>query len=1188
MTIRVAIQHQTEYQFDRPINMSPHVLRLRPAVHSRTPIHAYTLKIEPENHFINWQQDPFGNFMARLVFPEKTRKFSFKVEVIADLVAINPFDFFVEEYAENFPFEYDESLKKELAPFLEVSEDGPLIREWVAGISTKKRSINDFLVEQNQKLEKAIGYNIRLEPGIQNCEKTLEIAKGSCRDTSWLLVQIFRHLGLAARFVSGYLVQLKPDVKPLDGPVGAEEDFTDLHAWCEVYLPGAGWIGLDPTSGLFAGEGHIPLACTPDPASAAPIEGCTDECETEFSFSNKVYRIHEDPRVTKPYSEEQWALVNALGKQVDSELEAMDVRLTMGGEPTFVSVDDMESAQWNIEALGEDKLRLSKDLLLRLRKRFGPGGVLHYGQGKWYPGEQVPRWALGCFWRTDGKALWRDDSLLARVDKDYGHSEEDARRFAEKLCQNIDIDKGFIQQANEDALYYLWKEQSLPENIDALESSLNDSLERQRIARLLGKGLDTPAGYVLPLAWDYSIEQWKSSYWPLKRDKLVLLPGDSPMGFRLPLDSLPWLNEAETLLAKEPERDPFAERASLSDEESAANEKGSCSEKLLVGKEVSEDKQPTKSHTAPMATTHKEPVVVSDYFQATKPQAAIEASSDSRTIMPGVADAQVADDQVKDASPDDNKVEGQAPVDATEVIRTALCIESRGGKLHIFLPPMEYLEHYIALINAIEKTARKLELPVVLEGYEPPKDYRLQRLLVTPDPGVIEVNIHPASNWEELVDNTRTLYEEAHQSRLATEKFMLDGRHTGTGGGNHITLGAATPADSPLLRRPDLLRSLVTYWQHHPSLSYLFSGMFIGPTSQAPRVDEGRDEALYELEIAFQQMPDGIVDQPWLIDRLMRNLLTDITGNTHRSEFCIDKLFAPGSASGRQGLLEFRGFEMPPHYQMGLVQALLLRSLVARFWREPYQQPLVRWGTALHDQFMLPHYVWADMKDVVSDLQNHDIPFQLEWLAPFEEFRFPHYGRVAIGDINLELRWAIEPWHVLGEEISSFGTSRYVDSSVERLQVRATGLTDGRYVVACNGNRVPLNNTGQQGEYVGGVRYRAWQPPSGLHPTIGVHAPLVFDVIDTWNGLSIGGCSYHVSHPGGLSYDAYPVNAFEAETRRVSRYTDFGHSPAPLISQPELKALRQFFPHEQIPRPMAPPAVQPDREYPHTLDLRKF
>jgi uncharacterized protein (DUF2126 family) len=452
---------------------------------------------------------------------------------------------------------------------------------------------------------------------------------------------------------------------------------------------------------------------------------------------------------------------------------------------------------------------------------------------------------------------------------------------------------------------------------------------------------------------------------------------------------------------------------------------------------------------------------------------------------------------------------------------------------------------------------------------------------------VIEVNIHPAHTWAELRDNTQALYEDARLARLGTEKFLVDGRHTGTGGGNHVTLGGATPADSPLLRRPDLLRSLLTYWQHHPALSYAFSGMFIGPTSQAPRVDEGRAENLYELEIAFQQMPAGEVAQPWLVDRLLRNLLTDITGNTHRSEFCIDKLYAPGSASGRQGLLEFRGFEMPPHPRMALVQALLLRALVARLWDAPYRKPLVNWGTALHDRFLLPHHAWADLRDVVADLNAHGLPFALDWLAPFAEFRYPHYGEVQIEGIRIELRWAIEPWHVLGEEATSFGTARYVDSSVERLQVKVEGLTDSRHVLACNGRRVPLRNTGRQGEYVAGVRYRAWQPPSGLHPTIGVQAPLVFDLIDTWNGMAIGGCTYHVVHPGGRSYEDFPVNANAAEGRRVSRFQDFGHSPGVIPPPVPPPALRRFVPHDGLPRPMAPPPEEPSHEYPHTLDLRR-
>jgi uncharacterized protein (DUF2126 family) len=1094
MSIHVALNHKTEYVYERPVSMSPHIVRLRPAPHCRTPILSYALKVTPEKHFLNWQQDPFGNWQARLVFLEKTARFCVDVDLVTEMITINPFDFFLDEYARHYPFVYEAQLLKELGPYLQPRESGPRLLAWMEQVDRTQAGTVDFLVALNQRLQGDLGYVIRMETGVQSCEETLSLAKGSCRDSAYLLVQILRHLGLAARFVSGYLVQLTADVKSLDGPSGPEQDFTDLHAWAEVYVPGAGWLGLDPTSGLFAGEGHIPLACTPDPVSAAPITGAVEKVETQFYFHNQMRRIHETPRVTKPYSEEQWQAVLGLGSLVDRELNAQDVRLTMGGEPTFVSVDEMDSAEWNTQALGEDKRRLAGVLVQRLRRRFAPGGLLHFGQGKWYPSEQLPRWALNCYWRADGEPLWRDADLLAQEGHEYGFDWEDAGLFARTLAKHLGVDPERAVPAYEDVFYYMWREGRLPVNVNPLDSKLRDEVERKRLRRLFQQGLDRVVGYTLPLRWED--KGWKGGRWTLRDGLLFLVPGDSPMGLRLPLDALPWSESGERELP--PERDPFEPRESLRD-----------------------------------------------------PWGEV-----ARRYVHYMIPAEVHADEISEQSPDDN---------SADLVRTALCVEPRDGRLYVFLPPLTHLEHFLDLVASIENTASALGMPVTLEGYEPPRDPRLLKLAVTPDPGVIEVNVQPASSWDQMVQLTEVLYEEAHQSRLGTEKFMLDGRHTGTGGGNHVTLGGFSPADSPFLRRPDLLRSLITYWQHHPSLSYLFSGMFIGPTSQAPRVDEARDDSLYNMELAFAQMPEGEVPAPWLVDRILRNLLADMSGNTHRAEFCIDKLFSPDSASGRQGLVEFRAFEMPPHARMSLVQMLLLRALVVCFWNDPYGGRLVRWGTELHDRFLLPHFVWQDFADVVCDLNRAGFGFDLQWFAPFFEFRFPRYGcRVADNGIELELRSAIEPWNVLAEEVTSQGTARFVDSSVERLQVRLDGMQGDRFVLACNGRRVPLRPTGRKSEYVAGIRFKAWQPPSGLHPTIPSHNPLVFDLVDLWNHSSVAGCTYYVAHPGGRSYDTFPVNANEAESRRVARFRVMGHTPGRL----------------EIP------AAEPAGDHPYTLDLR--
>ncbi|MEW5756112.1 MAG: transglutaminase family protein [Pseudomonadota bacterium] len=1036
MAIHVGIDHVTHYKYDRAVNLSPHLIRLHPAPHTRTPLHDYRLDIAPANHRIYWQEDPFGNQIARVVFDGPVKELKVGVHLVAEMTVINPFDFFVEKYAENFPFSYDALLRQELEPYFELGENGPLLQRWLTQVDRKPLRIVNFLVGLNQRLQRDIDYTVRLDPGIQSCEETLEKKLGSCRDTGWLLVMILRHLGLAARFVSGYLVQLTADQKSLDGPSGPEEDFTDLHAWAEVYVPGAGWIGLDPTSGLFAGEGHIPLACTPEAVSAAAITGFSDKCEVEFAYHNVVRRVLEDPRVTKPYTEAQWQEICALGRQVDAELQTLDVRLTMGGEPTFVSIDDIEGAEWNTEALGVEKRLRAAILLRRLKETFAPGGLLHFGQGKWYPGEPLPRWALGCYWRSDGEPLWRDDTLIADEQHSYDVTAAVAREFGKHLIAQLGVASDGLAPAYEDWLYYLWREANQPPNLDPVAIPWAPNF-RDDLSLALARGLDQPVGYVLPLAWGGS--SWQSAIWSFERGALYLSPGSSPMGLRLP-------------------------------------------------------------------TRHSHVV-------------------------------------------------------------TALCLEPRHGRLYLFMPPLDNLDRYTRLLRAVEAVAAAMALPLLIEGDGPPKSPQLRELKVTPDPGVIEVNIHPSGSWDELQHTTVTLYEAARLSRLGTEKFMVDGRHTGTGGGNHVTLGGPTVAESPFLRRPDVLASLLTFWQHHPSLSYLFSGLFIGPTSQAPRIDERGSWLLGELETSLKEVEGAT--QPWIIDRALRGFLADLTGNTHRAEFCIDKLWSADGPAGRQGLVEFRGFEMPPHARMSLAQMALLRVLVAHFWQKPYRQPLVRWGTALHDRFLLPHFVWNDFVAVIDELNAAGYPIKAEWYAPFHEFRFPVCGRARYDGVELELRTALEPWLVLGEEATAQRQARVVDSAVERLQVSCRGFDPERYRLSCNGRAVPLQAAGEPGHYVAAVRFKAWDSPFGLHPTVAIHAPLRFDLFDRGLGRSVGGCVYYVSHPGGRAYDTFPVNAYEAEARRIARFQAWGHTPGGSHGEG------------------CEPVLEPNPDFPCTLDLRR-
>jgi uncharacterized protein (DUF2126 family)/transglutaminase-like putative cysteine protease len=1210
MSIHAALTHVTHYTYDRLVALGPQVVRLRPAPHCRSKIISYSLKIEPEGHFINWQQDPFANYQARLVFPDKTKEFKVTVDLVMDMAVYNPFDFFLEPAAEEFPFEYEAALKQELAPYLIPEPATPLVQAYLDKIDRTKRRSVIFLVDLNQSVHQAIRYTIRMEPGVQAPEETLTLGSGSCRDSAWLMVNLLRHCGLAARFVSGYLIQLKPDVKALDGPSGTEVDFTDLHAWCEVYLPGAGWVGLDATSGLLAGEGHIPLACTPQPSGAAPIEGGVDESEVTFAHHMQVTRICESPRVTKPYTEEQWAAIMALGDAVDAELVAGDVRLTMGGEPTFVANSDRDAPEWNTDALGPTKRGFATELVHKLRQEYGQGGFLHFGQGKWYPGEQLPRWALNIYWRADQEPVWRNPALFTDERTPTHYTSADAQAFTALLASKLGVTGKHIQTAYEDSWYYLWRERRLPVNVDPFNSKLDDEMERARLRRVFEQKLDTPVGYVLPIKVAGYDEQygaaWTTGPWFLRDERMYLMPGDSPMGLRLPLDSLPWVSEADFpyLIEQDPSvlvgpLPSYGTVAAKYAPGALGRAPGTAGLALGAAARAAAARINYLAGAGPQTEAPRK-------FQSATGKGSVIASEARQSMLAGDTDRhglQPRDDineagtgyavhaqSAAQTEPADFARVPAAHESAHWITRTALCVEVRdprrasgpkaeavgekSGVLYVFMPPLEKLEHYLDLLAAIEASAEELGMQLVLEGYPPPRDPRLKLLSVTPDPGVIEVNIHPATDWTELVANTEFLYQAAFESRLSAEKFMTDGRHTGTGGGNHFVMGGATPADSPFLRRPELLASLLLYWHNHPSLSYLFSGMFVGPTSQAPRVDEARNDQLYELEIAIEQIYKnrelyGQSMPPWLVDRTLRNILIDATGNTHRSEISIDKMYSPDSATGRLGLLELRAFEMPPHPHMSSVQQLLLRALIARFWKTPYRAPATRWGTELHDRFMLPKFIEMDFHDVMAEMRASGFAFDDSWFAPHVEFRFPLIGSVCSAGIALTLRNALEPWHVMGEEGAPGGTARYVDSSLERIEVRVTGLNESRYVVTCNGRAMSLQPTGVQGEYVAGVRYKAWNPPSSLHPSIGVHAPLTFDIVDTWMKRSVGGCQYHVAHPGGLSYQSLPVNANEAESRRLSRFTAMGHTPGLM---------------------QVPPAtinVPASREFPFTLDLRR-
>ncbi|HTP49593.1 MAG TPA: transglutaminase family protein [Anaeromyxobacteraceae bacterium] len=1086
--MRLSLLHRSVYRYPAPAALGPHQIRLRPANHAKARVETYSLRVSEPGE-IRWQQDPFGNHVATATFRKGTRlpELAVEVELAVDVRPVNPFDFFVDDRCQQAPFRYPEELLADLAPFLDASDPslsgGKLLGAFLNELPSSGKTV-DLIVELNRLVNRRVQYVIREEPGIWTPEETLEQGRGSCRDSAILLVAALRSRGLAARFVSGYLVQLTDEGMIPDEPRGVGRDVVDLHAWAETFLPGAGWIGLDATSGLLCGEGHIPLACVARPALGAPIAGTSDVPASEVLFELKVARLGHEARPTTPYSEETWKALLEAAAQADASLTAAGLTLTVGGEPTFNSRLHPEEPEWRGEALGPTKWEQGLRLAEELRDRLAPGGLILRRTGKWYPGESLPRWALDVVGRRGGAPLWSGGG--ARRESSPQAAEIVARAIAGRL--GVDVDA--IQPAWEDPWHFIRDEAELPPGLDPHRADLSDPEERRRLARVLDQGLSRPSAFVLPLARQG--EGWRTDRWSFRRERLVLIPGDAPVGLRLPLRSLGGPPPSPAPLEPPYPVDPRAE-------------------------EIAKTRERERKKLAEKAGTQ-----LAERLAAPPPPAA--------------------------------------------AVRTALAVEPREGELFVFLPPTSSTSDFAALVAAVDRASRDAGLEVRLEGYPPPWSPELVRFSVTPDPGVLEVNLPPSASGREHAELMEGVFDAALHAGLHSEKYLLDGRQEGSGGGNHITLGGPTPFASPFVQRPDVLASLVTFTQHHPALSYLFSGLFVGPTSQAPRVDEARHESLYELEIALRRAFDrSQPPAPWLGDWLFRNLLVDVTGNTHRAEISIDKLFDWRTAHGRQGLVELRAFEMPPHPRMAAAQCIVMRALVAAFAAEPYRHGLVRWGTELHDRFLLPFWLWRDMEEVLGYLEKRGMGLPGAAYRPFVEFRCPVVGRLQVGGTTVEVRNALEPWPVLGEEPGAGGTARHVDSSLERVEVRAEGLEPERFDVLVNGMILPLRSTGTAGEHVGGVRFRAWAPAASLQPHLGIHHPLRFDLWDRWGRRSVGACAYHVWHPEGQGYNAPPLTRFEASARRAQRFTQEG--PLPYAWKPRL--------------------ARAHPEYPHTLDLRR-
>ena len=1111
MSTRVAITHRIARHFARARQLPTHWLRLRPAPEQRARIAAFSLAVQAEPHFLNWVRDPFENHLGRLDFPEPLAGFGITLELIADLEPSNPFDFLAEPYAAEHPFEYPVQLKKELSPYLLTGAPGPRLAAWLANVDRTPTTTVERLDALNRMVQEAHTLTTEGAPRAMDLERFLERGEGSCWDFAWLLTVTFRHLGLAARFACGYRVLLADEQH--NGSPPRFPDTVALHAWAEAYIPGAGWIGLDPAMGVFVTESHIPLACAPEPARVLPIvgdgAGDGEASPATRSESLRVRRLTPSS-VSWPHTDTQWADIGALGRSLDKDLALQGLKPAVGVSLSLVSGQDGFAPEWSTQAVGPSKRSLAESLSISLWKRLGPGGVPQLGQGEWFGGESLPRWRLGCFFRADGEPVWRNPKRLGFGNApgtglsdhaEQAEQAEQAQRLAASIARGLGIDPARVVAAHEDPLHQLWRTRAAPPAHLAKPEDLRDPMRRRALAERLSSASHTPTGYVLPLSWDHARACWVSGAWRFRRSGLHLAPGSASMGYRLPLDGL--IDDEAGAFEAQIERSPLEARGRLPD------------------------------------------------FHA-----GVRARREGRMTAQSTRD---------DHPP-----------------RTALCVEARAGGLFVFLPPVSHLEHYLDLVATVEVAAEALKLSVSLEGYPPPEDPRLRRILLEPDAGVLRLDLPQTDNWDQLQGALGAAYEEAWALGLGTERVSADdGRRLPSGGGGRLTIGGVSPSDSPFLTRPEILRSLVAYWQRHPCLSYLFAGRLVGPSGSAPRPDEGRDEMLYELSIALERLPSGTSDRPWLPDRVLRHLLTDPAGNVKRAEIRIDQLYAPERASQRLGRIMINAFESAPETRLAALQSLLVLGMIGRFGRHPDSGELRRWGPALHDRFMLPGVLLDDLRSVIADLVAAGYPFQLDWFQPLFELRFPVLGSVPLGPLTLKLRSAHEPWPLLAEEATGGGVARFVDAANERLQVTLSGAHPGRYVLACNGHRVPLQETATHGEYIAGVRYKVSNPPATLHPTVWPVQALVFDVIDTWTGPAIGGCTYLPPQPqtwGPIGVPAQPPPT--GEPREAPRVY-----PIPILSMRAMGKSGRFLPRGSGLAIMTPPPKIDDEQFPHLLDL---